>query len=57
MNPLKIIKVLNKIEELLNKIIERPDLKEKFEKEGISGKLHIEDVEILFLIKKGDGNA
>jgi len=53
MNPLKLFKILDKIADFLKQIVEnRDDLKEKYENEGIKGKLIIEDCEILFLARR-----
>jgi hypothetical protein len=52
-NPLKLFKILEQIADLLKKIVEgRDDLKEKYENEGIKGKLIVEDCEILFLARR-----
>jgi|Deesub1362B_J571_1020462.scaffolds.fasta_scaffold14534_3 hypothetical protein len=50
------LKALNGLMEQLNKLLERKDIQEKLEGEGVKGKLEIEDYQIYFLIKKEGKN-
>ena len=51
-NMLEILNAFNGLISQLNKLMDREDVKEKLDGNGIKGKLEIEDLEVFFLVRR-----
>ena len=52
MHMLEILNAFNGLISQLNKLMDREDVKEKLDGNGIKGKLEIEDLEVFFLVRR-----
>lgn len=52
MHMLEILNAFNGLISQLNKLMNREDVKEKLDGNGIKGKLEIEDFEVFFLVRR-----
>lgn len=52
MHMLEILNAFNGLISQLNKLMNREDVKEKLDGNGIKGKLEIEDLEVFFLVRR-----